>query len=292
MNIYRISRNVVYAVLCISSVFAHDDNHINREGYQQIECTIVPIVHSSGERATEAHNISHPYIPGPESSRTSRALATSTNWSGYVAANNLSSPRQGSVTAVSGTWVVPTLHSTPDHTYCSLWVGIDGYNSSTVEQIGTEHDWSNGAQQNYAWFEMYPGGSYSINGFPLRPGDVISASVKYTGNSTFVMTLHNDTRQVTTTIPTQYTRSTVAQMKSAEWIMEAPYLNGILPLSNFGVAHLSKCMATINGVAARLKNSSWQNMGIEMITNTGAAKAIPSAIASDNASFTVTWKHE
>ncbi len=292
MNIYRISRNILCAILCISSVFAHDDNHINREDYQQIECTIVPIVHPSGERTAEAHYVSHPYIPAPESARTSRTLATSTNWSGYVAANRLSAPQQGSVSAVSGTWVVPTLKPTPDHTYCSLWVGIDGYNSSTVEQIGTEHDWNNGAQENYAWFEMYPGASYAINGFPLHPGDVISASVRYIGNSTFVMTLHNDTRRVTSTIPTQYTRSSVAQRKSAEWIVEAPYLNGILPLSNFGIARLSKCMATINGVAARLRNSSWQNMGIEMITPTGAAKAIPSAIASDNASFTVTWKHE
>ncbi len=288
MNISHFSRSVLCAVICISSALAHE----NKDHYQQIECTIIPIVPSSTEHEAEAHHISHPHIPAPRGLRASGNFATSTNWSGYVAANKLSSPKKGSVTAVSGSWVVPTLTSTPDHSYCAFWVGIDGYSSSTVEQIGTEHDWSNGAQQGYAWFEMYPGGSYVINGFPLNPGDLISASVEYTGKSTFVMVLHNDTRRVSTTIPTTYTKSSVAQMNSAEWIVEAPYLNKILPLSDFGTAHWSSCMATISGIAAHLKNSSWQNQGIEMITNSGAAKAIPSAIASDDASFTVTWKHE
>ena len=42
-------------------------------------------------------------------------------------------------------------------TYSSVWVGIDGYSSNTVEQIGTEQDVSaNGKTSYYAWYEMYP----------------------------------------------------------------------------------------------------------------------------------------
>ncbi len=262
-------------------------NHKETHNYQEIECTIMPI-------ATHESSCSHPHIPGPKS-RDTRLMpneVTSTNWSGYAAANSFSHPSKGSVSAVSGTWIVPKLQSTPHNSYSSLWVGIDGYTSSTVEQIGTEHDWINGAQQNYAWFEMYPGGSYLINGFPLNPGDVISASVVYSGNYIFTMMLYNDTRQVFFTVPTTYTKSKTALRQSAEWIVEAPYLNGILPLSDFVTAYMWGCMATINGVTGPIKNKAWQNVAIEMVTNNGTPKDTPSALLPDNGSFFVTWAHE
>src|SRR5581483_5818238 len=143
--------------------------HDHHKEYQQLECTIIH-VNQAGSHNNDQH-ASHPHIPGPRTSRVPGNVATSTNWSGYAAETNFSHPAKNSVSAVSGSWIVPHLAATPDNSYCSLWVGIDGYSSSTVEQIGTEHDWHNGSQQNYAWFEMYPGGSYLISGFPLTPGD-------------------------------------------------------------------------------------------------------------------------
>ncbi len=171
-------------------------------------------------------------------------------------------------------------------------MGIDGYSSSAVEQIGTEHDYRKGKQAHYAWFEMYPRASYEIVGFPVRPGDVISASVVYAGSNIFTLTLHNVTRNVATIVPNKYTLSTTAKRSSAEWIVEAPYLNGILPLSNFGTAHLLGCTATINGITASLKNGSWPKIAIEMVTNSNVPKAIPSAVGVDNQSFTVAWAHK
>jgi len=270
--------------MAVPTIMAHHSDQ-NHDDYTQIECTIIP----AGNY--ESHN-SHPHIPGPRSARTPSNVATSTNWSGYAAESNFSHPTRNSVTAVSGTWIVPSLKSTPDHSYSSIWVGIDGYSSPTVEQIGTEHDWFNGAQQNYAWFEMYPGGSYVIGGFPLNPGDVISASVVYSGNSIFTLTIINQTHKVSFTVPTSYTRSTTAARQSAEWIVEAPYLNGILPLADFVTAYMWGCSATINGITAPIKNNSWQNIGIEMVTVNGTPKDIPSAILPDNGSFFVTWAHE
>lgn len=286
-------------MMCASIIGANDYDYesmlrTKEKDYQEIECTIVSVVHSATEKETDNNviNTSHPHIPGPRSARVPSHMATSTNWSGYVAANKLSSPKKGSVSAVYGTWIVPTLAATPDNSYCSLWVGIDGYSSPTVEQIGTEHDWSNGQQNNYAWFEMYPGGSYLINGFPLNPGDVISASVVFSGGNLFTLKLYNDTEQVFATIPTQYTRSSVAQRTSAEWIMEAPWLNAVLPLSDFGTAYLWGCMATINGVTGPIQNSKWQDVGIQMVTGNGTPKATPSALLPDKGSFFVTWNHE
>jgi hypothetical protein len=260
--------------------------------YQQIECEIV-----ARPRAWETENNpnhgSHPHIPAPRSgNRSPQAAVASNNWSGYVAANNLEAQKSGSVSAVYGAWTVPTLQETSDDSYCAVWVGIDGFGSSTVEQIGTEHDWSNGQQQSYAWFEMYPGGSYQINDFPLNPNDMISASVVYQGGSTFVLKLYNDTQQVYVSIPTEYTQSSVAERRSAEWIVEAPWLNNVLPLSDFGTIYLTECSGTINGHTELLRNNKWQNESIEMVTDNGEVKANPSAIAPDDESFYVTWSHE
>src|SRR5262249_49358771 len=67
--------------------------------------------------------------------------AYSLNWSGYAAETNLSAPASNAVTQVSGSWNVPTVTGRTN-AYSSVWVGIDGYSSSSVEQLGTEQDTS------------------------------------------------------------------------------------------------------------------------------------------------------
>src|SRR5262249_16810121 len=82
---------------------------------------------------------------------------TSSNWSGYADQTNLNTPQNGAVTAVSGSWVVPSVVAGSSRSsYSSFWVGIDGYSSNSVEQIGTDSDVINGVPTYYAWYEMYP----------------------------------------------------------------------------------------------------------------------------------------
>jgi len=76
---------------------------------------------------------------------------SSTNWSGYAVSSGA-----GTVTAVSGSWVVPKIQSGSNNGYSSAWVGIDGLSSSSVEQIGTDSDMVRGTPQYYAWWEVYP----------------------------------------------------------------------------------------------------------------------------------------
>jgi Peptidase A4 family len=229
-------------------------------------------------------SFTHPHIPVQE--------GTSQNWSGYAAFVNPSHPQSNVVNAVYGSWTVPTLSSATHNTWCSLWVGIDGYSSSTVEQLGTEHDWYNGQQLNYAWFEMYPNYSYEIVGFPANPGDVISASVVYQGNNVFVLTISNLTRRVSTTIPTSYTKSKIAKRSSAEWVLEAPYSGGILPLSHFNVVNFGNCTATINNIHGPINDHFWSDDQLVMVTASGAVKALPSALSSNGQNFSVAWRHE
>ncbi len=73
----------------------------------------------------------------------------SANWAGYA----VDSPA-GSVTDVKGSWTVPAVTcSSRRSRYSSFWTGIDGDNSNTVEQIGTDSDCRNGKPNYYSWYD-------------------------------------------------------------------------------------------------------------------------------------------
>ena len=112
--------------------------------------------------------------------------AYSTNWSGYAAETNLITPASNAVTSVSGSWTVPKVTGKTSE-YSSVWVGIDGYSSNSVEQLGTEQDTSrSGATTYYAWWEMYPNPSVQITSMTISPGDSISASVTYSSGDVYL----------------------------------------------------------------------------------------------------------
>ena len=218
--------------------------------------------------------------------------STSGNWSGYAALAGNSSGQDGSVTDVRGAWLVPKVtggrHST---TYSSAWVGMDGYSDGTVEQLGTESDWSSKGQRNYAWFEMYPAGAYKINGFPVVAGDEISAEVTYIGNNVYQLTIVNHTHPASFVVPSSYTTSSAGLRTSAEWIMEAPSsFNGVLPLANFGTAYFSGCEATINGIAGPIDTTAWFVDPLTMKDPKGGT-ATPSGLTDTGgtSSFSVTY---
>src|SRR5262249_45542932 len=133
-------------------------------------------------------------------------LSTSTNWSGYAVTAG-----RGAVTDVAGQWVVPAV-SGSGTAYSSAWVGIDGFNSPTVEQIGTDSDLVNGTPQYYAWYEMYPSGSINLP-LTIHAGDTMSADVSYAA-SKFTLSITDVTTGKSFTT-TQTAPS--AQRSSAEW---------------------------------------------------------------------------
>jgi hypothetical protein len=213
----------------------------------------------------------------------------STNWSGYAAETNLSAPASNAVTMVSGSWTVPKVTGTTN-AYSSVWVGIDGYNSSSVEQLGTEQDTSkSGATGYYAWWEMYPNPSVQISTITVSPGDSISASVTYSGGQFTLQMTDNNSQHFS------ITQSASEQRSSAEWVVEAPSsFSGVLPLANFGTATISKAMATINGTTGAIDNAAWQSTSIDMVSNSGALLDQTSALtdttgASITSSFSVTY---
>src|SRR5262249_23837179 len=177
--------------------------------------------------------------------------------------------------------------------YASLWVGIDGFNSNSVEQTGTDSDCQNGAPTYYAWFEFYPHPSFVINSLSIRPGDVVTAEVKYAGRNQFTVSLTD----VTTGQTFSTTTKVNAQRSSAEGIAEAPSsAGGILPLADFGFADFGQSYtsrantAMINGVT--LPIGSFGNVSqITMVSQADGTtvKAQPSSLSSDKNSFSDSW---
>jgi hypothetical protein len=231
---------------------------------------------------------------------------TDLNWSGYAVETNLSNPTSGAVTGVTGSWTVPTVTPTSADAYSATWVGIDGDSDDTVEQIGTEQDVTPSGQTDYyVWFEMYPEGAYYIEGFPVAPGNIFSAQVKYLGTTTatervgrrrtvlsaeeFQLTITNVTQNVTFTVPPSYTTVTFsAQRSSAEWIMEAPssYF-GVLPMADYNSVAFSNCAATLEGVTGPINDASWANEAITA-SNDGTLST-PGPLNGSGNGFTITW---
>jgi Peptidase A4 family len=111
--------------------------------------------------------------------------SNSLNWAGYASFHSAFSD-------VKGSWTQPAATCNGKSTYASFWVGLDGYSSSTVEQLGTEADCSHGKPVYYAWWEMFPNVSHTMSFFTVIPGATYTAEVQSDGGDTFTLTLSGD----------------------------------------------------------------------------------------------------
>jgi hypothetical protein len=221
-------------------------------------------------------------------------FATSGNWSGYAVTG-----ADGSVTDVRGSWTVPTVTCSagaPDQ-FSASWVGIDGFNSNTVEQIGIEADCVSGKAEYSAWYEFYPHWPFTINTVSVRPGDQMVAEVSYGAKGQFTVTLTNTTAQPQQFFSTS-TKMPQAKLSSAEWIVEAPWSSGILPLADFNTAFFGNdytlqpntCNATVGKKSGPIGSFGTAVTQIDMESN-GVTKAHTSALTNSGSSFTITWEN-
>jgi hypothetical protein len=219
-----------------------------------------------------------------------RASSLTTNWSGYATF------RGGTTfSTVRGRWVQPaaTCNSTKAQ-YASFWIGIDGYNSKSVEQIGTESDClGENRPTYYAWFEMFPALPRNLN-LAVHPGDQMAARIS-SANGRFRLTLTNVTtgKSFSTT-----EKLTSAARSSAEWIAEAPLGCGarschVLPLANFGTVKFTGSYTTGDGHSGTISDPAWHNDRITMVTSDTdpIVKALPSKLNPSGSSFSVDWEH-
>jgi len=198
---------------------------------------------------------------------------TSTNWSGYVVTGG-----SGAFNSVSSNWTEPSASCSGGTQYAAFWVGLDGYNSDSVEQTGTDSDCSGGSPDYYGWYEMYPADPvYFTN--PVAPGDSMSASVTVSGDD-YTLTLTDSTQGWT---QTENESGSYAD-SSAEVITEAPSsAQGPLPLADFGTIGYSASAA--NGASF----SAQDPMSITMVAGDGDQLDSTSALDGSGA-FSNTWQ--
>ena len=207
------------------------------------------------------------------------------NWSGYA---DTATAHQ-TFTKVSGAWTTPSVTCSAEDQLTSNWVGLDGFNSNTVEQLGTI-SWCFQAKPVYfTWYEMFPKGTIEV-GKTLKPGDQISASVTRTGTS-YALKLTDATTAGNNISVTKTCALATCKDTSAEWISERPsFSTGIVPQAHYNAFKLTSGAQTASGTAGTIGTGPGVN-AITMIDSTQAYNlGTVSALTGGN-SFSTTWKN-
>jgi hypothetical protein len=160
----------------------------------------------------------------------------------------------------------------------SLWAGIDGFGSPTVEQAGINIISTSNctvADQVVAFVEAFPSPEVIIDNFTIKPGDVLSIQVWIDAQHTCGAWL-NETRQ-------EYTSACLTDPGPVaaityEWIIERPLVNGAVPpLANYGAAALWETYAQDWSTQAVWGTAVWPptNFNLVMVDDTGTAVSTP-----------------
>jgi hypothetical protein len=206
------------------------------------------------------------------------------NWSGYAD----STTTTGAFTAVSGSWAQPVTTCTPEQRLTAFWVGLDGFANSTVEQDGTLAYCFEGQPYYFTWWEMYPGGSVTV-GSTVRPGDLISASVKRSGTA-YTLAVSDLLNPANSFSIVQDCPALTCEDQSAEWIAERPAFSiGITPLATFANWTLFDASRTANGVKGSIASGP-NSSAIDIIdaTETYPLDTV-SGLSFGGTSFTAHW---
>jgi Peptidase A4 family len=224
------------------------------------------------------------------------ATVDSQNWSGYAAV----AKKNVALRYVQSTFTVPSINcskvaiGSAGQTYAAEWVGLDGFNSTTVEQTGVDSicDSSSGPATNQAWYEMYPLDPVVFSG--VNPGDTIFVAVWYDSSTNeYQLTLEDKTTGSTMQSTQPCPSGSTCDRNSAEVIEEDPggSVAGGINLSDFGTVNFTTSRVTSrDGLRGTLSPSSlWTSSEIIMQDPSGDDMATPSALTDSGADFSITW---
>jgi len=217
---------------------------------------------------------------------------TNNRWAGYVVAGQ-------AYGTMSGSWTVPVVSyaqrpGNPSDEYSSAWIGIGGNaeNDGTLVQLGTaqEASSSTGVPRYYAWYLFYGGigqGEVKLDPtqYPVGPGDKITASIQCVASCTPNPNGQTWTLTMTSSLwPHPWVSDKItynSSMSSAEWIMEATTVGGIIQqMPKF--APITFTGLSADGASPTL---SFAENGLTIADGNNSALAIPTPPAEN--SFTV-----
>jgi hypothetical protein len=278
----------VLFALATAAIFAQSQS--DDENSSQTPAPIIP--HHRGPRYVAPGTPAPVYDP-----IRNVTISYNTIWAGYAVTGS-------DFTYVQGSWIVSPVDCTKTpNTDSSEWVGIDGWSSNTVEQTGTDADCNGKTPFYYVWYEFYPLNTVVINDVSIAPGDKFSASVTYDGNDEYTVSITNETTKESFSKEVAFKGadgSGAPKRNSAEWIEE---MDGN-KLSDFDVDPFGELYtklsdgtdsatdSTISGPIADFGSAVQESISTKNGSSGSQDTAVPSALASDGASFTVTWKSE
>jgi len=212
--------------------------------------------------------------------------ASAFNWSGYAD----TATKAHTFTKVSGSWTVPSVTCNAEDQITSAWVGLDGFNSSTVEQLGTTSWCYKGKGVYYTWYEVYPKANVHQVSTALKPGDKITASVTRTGRS-YAFKLTDSTTSGNNFSATKTCALATCKDTSAEWISERPSFSiGMVPQAHYNAFKITNGSQTSSGRTG----SIGAGPGVNAITMIDATQSYNlntvSALTGGN-SFSTTWQN-
>jgi len=226
-------------------------------------------------------------------------VATSPNWSGYVA--YASSENDGTFDQVSAQWTEPAVTCPTPDAWTLFWVGFDGWPANeppverSVEQGGTSARCVNGVPSYSAFYEMWPTQAVTPE-FGIHAGDQIDASVvsvPYTVPGQFLITVTDVTSgrsfEVTETCGT----GVACPRTSAEWVAESPSHYGTnrwFPLADYGTMDFTKATTTnAQEISGPISDAQWVYSGIERVVGRTQPKAKVSPLQNSGSLFSDTW---
>ncbi|WP_347707518.1 G1 family glutamic endopeptidase [Clostridium sp. cel8] len=191
-------------------------------------------------------------------------------------------------TSVSGSWTVPSISSSNPNASAAQWIGLGGYSSSDLLQMGTIEKLQNGQTVAEVFWEQLPDSAESIMTIPVNStiSVTISKESSLVWNLTFTVTTPNGTTE-TKTITKELTSSYENGIgTSAEWINEDPsnQYSKLFPLGNTGTVKFQS--AKVNGNS--IDDSSNVVHPIAMEYSNGSIAIYPSSLGADGESFTTT----
>ena len=225
---------------------------------------------------------------------TLKAEVVSGNWAGYAAVADTGDQ----ISFVGANFNIPSVNcansprGTGGDPLVAHWIGLDGYNTTTVEQTGVLADCaSNNTATYYAFYEMYPLAGVVFSG--VNPGDAITATVTFnSGTNTYHMRLNDLTNGGFVSSTQSCPKGSTCSNGSAEVITEDP--NGAVAagvnLADFGMANFTATRLTsLTGLSGSLNPSAqWTSSQILMEDPSTTVMATPSGLYGGR-SFNITW---
>jgi hypothetical protein len=202
----------------------------------------------------------------------------SANWSGYAVTS-----KRRRITAVSGSFVVPTAAGSLLPQFAATWAGIGGYKTQDLIQAGTGEDSNSSSlfgKKYFAWYELLPNSETPLHNCSgdshcrVNPGERISVTIRRVGRQTWTISVIDSghwhwSRQV------HYTSS----RSSAEWILEAPTVGTQTTLAHVGTVHFGPTSRyTVDGAAHAVAHGH----PIKIVLT---GQATPSPLAADGQFF-------